>query len=79
MLGVAQGLALPAAELGCWAAAMPLLWALGWAVTTLAGIDVEQQFTSSAPSGAVVFAALSGAAAPRSSLPVSRRRRRDPS
>ena len=34
-----------------WAAAMPLLWALGWAVTTAAGIGVETASTrSSAPS-----------------------------
>ena len=27
-----------------WAAAMPLLWALGWTVTTVAGIAVSDQF-----------------------------------
>ena len=29
-----------------WALAMPLLWALGWSVTTLAGVQVDQQFTN---------------------------------
>ena len=43
-----------------WAAAMPLLWALGWTVTTLAGIAVDQQFTIFGASGAVTFSALSG-------------------
>ena len=28
-----------------WAAAVPALWALGWAVTTLGQIHVEEQFT----------------------------------
>jgi hypothetical protein len=27
-----------------WAAAMPLLWALGWTVTTAGGIEVDRQF-----------------------------------
>ena len=27
-----------------WAAAMPLLWALGWTVTITGGIDVDRQF-----------------------------------
>ena len=40
---------------------MPLLWALGWTVTTLVGIDVDQQFTIFGASGAVTFSALSGA------------------
>ena len=44
-----------------WAAAMPLLWALGWTVSTLIGIDVDQQFTIFGASGAVTFSALSGA------------------
>ena len=40
VLGIAQAMALAGphpATLG-WAAAMPLLWALGWTITTLAGI-----------------------------------------
>jgi hypothetical protein len=61
-LGVAQALALPphARSRWAWAAAMPVLWALGWTVTTLAGIPVEDQLTLFGASGAVVFSALSG-------------------
>ena len=43
-----------------WAAAMPLLWALGWTVTTLVGIAVNQQFTVFGAAGAVTLSALSG-------------------
>ena len=62
LLGVAQTLALPAQtkRRWWWAAAMPLLWALGWTVTTLAGIPVDEQFTIFGASGAVTFSALSG-------------------
>jgi drug/metabolite transporter (DMT)-like permease len=62
VLGLAQALALPrhARNRWAWAAAMPALWALGWTVTTLAGINVEEQFTVFGAAGAVTFAALSG-------------------
>jgi hypothetical protein len=62
VLGPAQALALPprAAHRWIWAVAMPVLWALGWTVTTLAGIHVEEQFTIVGVSGALTFAALSG-------------------
>jgi hypothetical protein len=43
-----------------WAAAMPLLWALGWTVTTAAGIDVERQYAVFGSLGAITFMALSG-------------------
>ncbi len=63
LLGVAQAAALPA-TVGrvrwIWAAAMPVLWALGWTVTTLGGIDVAEQFTVFGAYGALTFAALSG-------------------
>jgi hypothetical protein len=36
------------------------LWALGWTLTTLAGIDVDKQYTIFGAAGAVTFAALSG-------------------
>jgi hypothetical protein len=39
---------------------MPLLWALGWIVTTLAGIPGDEQFTIFGASGAVTFPTLSG-------------------
>jgi hypothetical protein len=43
-----------------WAIAMPPLWALGWIVTTAAGIGVDQRFTNFGASGAIVVTALSG-------------------
>jgi hypothetical protein len=62
ILGCAQAVALPgsARPRWAWAAAMPALWALGWTVTTLAGIAVEDQFTVFGASGALTFSALSG-------------------
>ena len=32
-----------------WAAAMPLLWALGWTVSTFIGVDVDRQFAAFGP------------------------------
>ena len=43
-----------------WAAAMPLLWALGWTVTTAAGIGVDRQYAVFGAFGALTFMALSG-------------------
>jgi uncharacterized membrane protein len=43
-----------------WAAAMPLLWALGWTVSTFIGVSVDQQFAVFGASGAITFMALSG-------------------
>jgi hypothetical protein len=62
VLGVVQAIALPGrADLRwVWAAALPLLWALGWTVTTLAAIAVDEQFTIFGATGAVTFSALSG-------------------
>jgi hypothetical protein len=62
VLGVAQTLALPRHThlRWVWAAAMPILWALGWTVTTLGSIDVDQQFTNFGAYGAITFSALSG-------------------
>lgn len=61
-LGIAQALALPAGIRArwAWAVALPPLWALGWTVTTLAGIDVGSGYTVFGASGALVFSALSG-------------------
>jgi hypothetical protein len=61
-LGLAQALALPSgsSRRWWWAAAMPVLWSLGWVVTTLAGITVEEQFTIFGMSGGITFTALSG-------------------
>ena len=62
VLGVAQALALPPQghRRWAWAAAMPVLWALGWTVTTLGGISVDNQFTIFGAYGALTFSALSG-------------------
>ena len=62
VLGVAQTLALPVQtrRRWWWAVAMPLLWAVGWTITALAGIPVEEQLTIFGASGAVTFSALSG-------------------
>jgi len=43
-----------------WAAATPLLWALGWTVTTAAGIGVDRQYAVFGAFGAITFMALSG-------------------
>ena len=43
-----------------WAAAMPLLWALGWTVTAAAGVDVDRQYAVFGAFGAITFMALSG-------------------
>ena len=61
-LGPAQALALPrqTRRRWPWAAAMPALWALGWTVTTLGQIHVEEQFTIFGAYGALTFSALSG-------------------
>ena len=62
VLGPAQAVVLPpqAASRWLWAAAMPALWALGWVVTTLGQIHVEEQFTIFGAYGALTFSALSG-------------------
>jgi len=49
-----RGLALP------WAAAMPVLFALGWTATSAGGIRVEEQFTVFGAYGPVLFTLLSG-------------------
>jgi hypothetical protein len=43
-----------------WGAAMPLLWALGWTVSTFIGVSVDHQFAVFGASGAITFMALSG-------------------
>ena len=43
-----------------WAAAMPVLFALGWCASTGIGIDVDDQFTVFGAAGALVFTLLSG-------------------
>jgi hypothetical protein len=62
LLGVAQSIALPVGtrRRWAWAAALPALWASGWTVTTLAGVDVEAQYTIFGSLGAIAFSLLSG-------------------
>src|SRR5918994_275646 len=62
VLGVAQAVALPRRthRRWTWAAALPLLWALGWTATTLGGIAVDEQFTVFGAYGALTFSLLSG-------------------
>lgn len=43
---------------GVWVALQPLLWSLGWVVTTLAGVDVERQYAVFGATGALITAAL---------------------
>ena len=43
-----------------WAAAVPLLWALGWTVTAAAGVGVDRQYAVFGAFGAITFMALSG-------------------
>jgi hypothetical protein len=61
-LGAAQAYVLRdrVAYAWAWAVAMPLLWALGWTVTTAGGIDVDRQFAVFGAYGAITFMALSG-------------------
>jgi hypothetical protein len=61
--GAAQALFLPATtpQRFVWAATVPPMWALGWTVTTVGGIDVGQQFTVFGSFGAITFSVLSGA------------------
>lgn len=62
VLGTAQAVVLPPGTRHRWAwgAAMPVLWALGWAVTAGAGVAVDDQFTVFGASGAVTVTALLG-------------------
>jgi uncharacterized membrane protein YjfL (UPF0719 family) len=62
VLGFAQALALPrdARLRWTWAVAMPVMWALGWTVTGLSGVSIEEQFTNFGATGALTFSALSG-------------------
>lgn len=39
---------------------MPVLWALGWTVTSLVKVDAAEQFTNFGATGALTFSALSG-------------------
>lgn len=63
VLGAAQAAILPkrARSRWVWAVAMPVLWATGWAISTLViGDSVDKQFTLFGSSGAITVAALLG-------------------
>ncbi len=67
-LGAGQALVLARRDRSAarlWAAATPVLFALGWTVTSLVGVDVERQYTVFGASGALVVTALSGRHAAR--------------
>jgi hypothetical protein len=74
-LGVGQGLVLAQQALRrlafAWTAAMPVLLAVGWATTTVIGIDVDKQFTVFGAAGAIVFTLLSGFVLARFSPPTT--------
>ena len=53
-VGVAQAALLPGRAGYLWAPALSALWALGWAITSSIGVDVETQYTVFGSSGAVV-------------------------
>jgi len=76
-LGAAQALLLRGrvANAWIWAAAMPVLWALGWTVTTVSGIGVDGQFAVFSAFGAIAFMALSGILLDRlrAAIPATRR------
>jgi hypothetical protein len=63
-LGAAQGLVLARQGRRAlalpWAAAMPVLFALGWSVASVTGIGVDDQFTVFGAGGALLFTLLSG-------------------
>jgi hypothetical protein len=61
-LGAAQAFLLRGrvARSWMWAAAVPLLWALGWTVTAAAGVGVDSQYAVFGAFGAITFMALSG-------------------
>ena len=74
-IGLAQATVLAhSTTLGPWRSAfwMPFLaacWALGWTITTWAGVDIERQYTVFGASGALVVTALTAI------LPLTLRRR----
>jgi hypothetical protein len=62
VIGAAQALALPRTTRlrWLWIPATTVFWALGWTVTTLAGITVDEQFIVFGASGAALYTLLAG-------------------
>ena len=71
-IGTAQALVLRGRVAYLWAAALSALWALGWAISTSIGVDVETQYAVFGASGALVVTAATAA------LPVLLASRTDP-
>lgn len=62
VIGILQAAVLPTPHRRrwIWLALSPLVWAAGWSVTTLAGIDVSQHFAVFGLSGALAATVLTG-------------------
>lgn len=60
-IGTAQALVLRGGVAYLWAPAMSALWALGWAISTSIGVDVDTQWTVFGASGALVVTAATAA------------------
>lgn len=60
-IGTAQAVVLRGRAAYLWAPALSALWALGWAISTSIGIDVETQYTVFGASGALVVTAATAA------------------
>ncbi len=60
-IGTAQALVLRGRVAYLWAPALSALWALGWAITTSIGVDVETQYAVFGSSGALVVTAATAA------------------
>jgi hypothetical protein len=71
-IGTAQALVLRGRVAYLWAAALSGLWALGWAISTSIGVDVETQYAVFGARGALVVTAATAA------LPVLLVTRTDP-
>ena len=75
-VGAAQALALGqrAGRLAIlWPLALAALWALGWAITTVAGVKVDEQFTVFGASGAITVTAATAVLPVRDPSPLEER------
>jgi hypothetical protein len=61
VIGTSQALVLRGRAAYLWAPALSALWALGWAISTSIGVDVETQWTVFGASGALVVTAATAA------------------
>ena len=71
-LGAAQALVLSGRVAYLWAPALSALWALGWAISTSIGIDVETQWAVFGASGALVVTAATAVLPVLLATPASR-------